>query len=122
MIKMSLAEFNKLRDIANIDYHSVKKHKYKAKSVVADGIRFSSKKEAKYYGDLQLAQKSGELLYFLRQTSFDLPGRIKYRVDFVEFWRNGEIRYIDVKGYKTKEYIIKKKLVESLYPIKIIEI
>lgn len=119
---MTLDEFNKLRNAAGKNYQDGKNHKYKARVVVADGIRFSSKKEAKYYGYLQLAQKSGELLYFLRQTSFDLPGKIKYKVDFVEFWRNGEIRYIDVKGYKTKEYIIKKKLVESLYPIKIIEV
>ena len=119
---MTLAEFKKLRDTAGKDYRDGKNHKYKARVVVADGIRFSSKKEAKYYGDLQLAQKSGELLYFLRQTTFDLPGGIRYRVDFVEFWENGEIRYIDVKGYRTKEYIIKKKLVESLYPIKIIEV
>lgn len=92
MIKMSIAEFNKLRNNANIDYYSVKRHKYSAKAVVADGIRFSSKKEARYYSDLKLAQKSGELSHFLRQVSFDLPGGIKYRVDFVEFWKNGDVR------------------------------
>ena len=122
MIKMSIAEFNKLRNNANIDHYSVKRHKYSAKAVVIDGIRFSSKKEARYYGNLKLAQKSGELLYFLRQVPFDLPGGIKYRVDFAEFWKKGEIRYVDVKGFRTKEYIIKTKLVESLYPVKIIEI
>lgn len=122
MLKMSIAEFNKLRNNANIDYYSVKKHKYSAKAVAIDGIRFSSKKEARYYGNLKLAQKSGELLYFLRQVPFDLPGGIKYRVDFAEFWKNRAIKYVDVKGYKTKEYIIKKKLVESLYPVEITEV
>lgn len=119
---MSLAEFNKFKNSNNIDYRAIKNHKYNAKAVVIDNIRFSSKKEAKYYSELKLAQKSGELSYFLRQVPFDLPGGIKYRVDFAEFWKNGDIRYVDVKGYKTKEYIIKKKLVESLYPVKIIEI
>lgn len=122
MIKMSISEFNKLKNTANIDYYQVKQHKYNAKAVIVDGIRFSSKKEAKYYNGLKLAKQSGELSYFLRQVPFDLPSGIKYRVDFVEFWKNGEIRYVDVKGFKTKEYILKKKLVESLYPVKIIEI
>jgi hypothetical protein len=137
MIKMSLSEFNKIKNSKNIQITEIinkkqpninlnekieNKHKYNAQTKEIDNIKFSSKKEAKYYLTLKLLKQSGELLYFLRQVPFDLPGNIKYRVDFMEVWKNGEIKYVDVKGYKTKEYIIKKKIVESLYPIKIIEI
>ena len=42
-------------------------------------------------------------------------------VDFVEFWKNGEVRFVDVKGMRTPMYTVKKKLVEASYPIQIIE-
>ncbi len=96
-------------------------HKFHNVPTEIDGIRFQSKKEARYYQDLLLAQKSGELLFHLRQTPFYLPGGIRYVVDFVEFWKNGETRFVDVKGHKTRTYLTKKRMVEALYPIKIIE-
>lgn len=95
-------------------------HKYKAKPTVSDGIRFASKKEAKYYDDLKLRVKSGEVLLFLRQVPFHLPGSIRYVVDFQEFHSDGTVHFVDVKGYETSEFKSKKALVESLYsPIKI---
>lgn len=84
-----------------------------------DGIKFHSKKEAQYYCELSLLVKCGALLYFLRQTPIHLPGNVKYVVDFVEFYPDGTIRYVDVKGYKTRSFIDKKKMVEALYPINI---
>ena len=42
-----------------------------------------------------------------------------YRVDFQEFHSDGTVRFIDVKGYKTKEFIMKKKMVEAEYPVEI---
>jgi hypothetical protein len=122
MLKMSLVEFNKLKNNSNVNFAINKEQKYHSKSIKVDGIRFDSKKESKYYTQLKLAQQSGELLYFLRQVPIDISADIKYRVDFLEFWKNGEVRYVDVKGFRTKEYLLKKKLVESKYPIKIIEI
>ncbi len=86
-----------------------------------DGILFHSKKEAAYYSDLLFAKKSGELLYFLRQVGIHITPKRRYVVDFVEFWKNGEIRYVDVKGFKTPTYKLKKDMIEHLYPIKIIE-
>jgi len=44
------------------------KHKFFAKRTECDGIKFSSKKEAKRYNELKTLQKSGEVLFFLRQT------------------------------------------------------
>ena len=95
------------------------RHKYHAKPTTRNGIKFQSKKEARYYDTLLLRQRAGEVLFFLRQVPFDLPGNTKYRADFMEFWTNGEVKVIDVKGYQTKEFIKNKKMVESIYPIEI---
>lgn len=98
------------------------KHKYKSIITTLDGIKFPSKKEANHYANLKLMKNSGHILFFLRQVPFHLPGNIKYVCDFMVFWTNGDITIEDVKGYKTKLYLTKRKLVESLYPIKIKEI
>ena len=95
------------------------KHKYKAKAVEFDGIRFDSKKEGRYYLKLKLRIKAGEVIFFLRQTPFHLPGRTTYRVDFQEFHSDGTVHFIDVKGFKTKEFIKAKKQVEDIYPVEI---
>ena len=100
------------------------KHKYNAKPTEVDNIRFDSKLEAKYYRVLKLAQKSGELLFFLRQVPLHLPGNVKYVCDFLEFWapKNGEpgdVVFTDIKGMETATFKLKKKQVESLYPIEI---
>lgn len=98
------------------------KHKFKAIPTSVDGIKFASKKEAKRYQELKLLEKSGELLFFLRQVPFHLPGGIKYICDFLCFWKGGTVTIEDVKGMKTPMYILKKKQVESVYPITITEI
>jgi len=98
------------------------KHKFKAKPVESDGIKFASKKEYKRYTELKLLQKYGEVLFFLRQTPFHLQGGVKYVCDYLVFWTNGEVTIEDVKGFKTPIYILKKKQVEQLYPITIKEI
>ena len=38
------------------------------------------------------------------------------------FWADDSVTMEDVKGLKTPMYIAKKKIVESIYPIEIIEI
>ena len=96
--------------------------KYRNVPTVVDGIRFASKREADHYQNLLLAKKSGALLYFLRQVPFHLPGGVRYVLDFLEFWADGEVRCVDVKGMKTPMYIVKRKIVEDLYPIKILEV
>lgn len=97
-------------------------HKFGAVKTEVNGIKFHSKKEARYYEELLLRQKAGDVVFFLRQVPFHLPGNVVYRVDFQEFLSNGTVEFIDVKGMRTKEYIMKKKLVESLYPIEIKEV
>jgi hypothetical protein len=96
------------------------RHKYNAVKTELDGIKFDSKKEANYYKALKIRKSSGHVIQFLRQVPFDLPGGVKYRVDFLEFWADGSVHWIDVKGMQTAEFKAKKKMVENLYaPIEI---
>lgn len=95
------------------------KHKFSATKVEFDGIKFDSKKEGRYYLELKLRMRSGEVLFFLRQTPFHLPGETTYRVDFQEFHSDGTVHFVDVKGFKTKEFIRAKKQVEAIYPVEI---
>lgn len=97
-------------------------HKFKAKPTTVDDHKFASKKEAKRYTELKQLKEAGEVLFFLLQTRIDLPGGVIYRCDFVVFWANGEVTFEDVKGLRTDLYIVKKKIVEDLYPIEIKEI
>lgn len=98
------------------------RHKFHAKRTEVDNIKFSSKKEAKRYNILKLLQKSGDILFFLRQVPFHLPGGVKYVCDFLIFWANGEVTIEDVKGFKTESYKAKKKMVEAIYPVEISEV
>ena len=100
----------------------IREHKFNAVKTELNGINFDSKKEAKYYTELKLRMKAGEVIFFLRQVPFDLPGKVKYRIDFQEFHSDGTIHFVDVKGKKTDMYIAKKKIVEALYPIEIEEV
>ena len=86
-----------------------------------DGIKFASKKEAAYFQQLLLRQKVGDVLFFLRQVPFHLPGGVKYILDFQEFRSDGTVHFIDTKGMKTPMYVAKKKMVEALYPITVEE-
>jgi hypothetical protein len=97
-------------------------HKFRAKTTERDGLRFDSKKEARYYDELKLRQRAGEVLFFLRQVPFHLPGPVRYVVDFCVFHTDGTCQFIDVKGYRTQEYKTKKKLVEAHYPVEIVEV
>lgn len=103
------------------------RHKFNARQTLRtwpDGslIKFPSTKEARHYDENLLAIQSGDLLFQLRQVPFHLPGGVKYVLDFLEFWENGEILFVDAKGRRLPEYIRNMKLVEALYPIKITEV
>lgn len=96
------------------------RHKYAAVACEVDGIKFSSKKEAAYYGKLKLRKAAGEVVQFIRQVPFHLPGGVKYVCDFMEFRADGTVRVIDTKGMLTESFKAKRRMVEELYkPIKI---
>lgn len=103
-----------------------KKHKFNAKKTVFNGIKFDSKKEANYYAELLLRQKAGEIASIDRQPQFVLVPpyehngqkvrALKYIADFKVTYPDGTVEIIDVKGYKTKEYKLKKKMLLQQYP------
>lgn len=84
-----------------------------------DGIRFDSKREAKYYEQLLLRQAAGEVSYFLRQVAVHMPGGTRLVVDFQEHHADGSVHYIDVKGRETPVFRLKKREIEHHYPIRI---
>ena len=98
------------------------RHKFNAVRCEEDGIKFASKKERNRYLELKLLQKSGEVLFFLRQTPIHLSGGVKYICDYQIFWSHGEVTFEDVKGMRLPMYKLKKKQVEADYPIKITEV
>jgi len=103
-----------------------KRHKYNAKKVVVDGIKFDSKKEAKRYIELKTLEKVGKIRelklqpVFLLQEGFYRNGKairqITYRADFEYIDERGQRVVEDVKGVKTDVYKIKKKLFLKKYP------
>ena len=86
-----------------------------------DGIN-DSLKEANYYNDLKLRLKCNDIKGFCLQPTFILAPGLKYKADFIVFNNDGTYDVIDVKGFKTKEYIAKKKVFEDKYNLKLIEI
>lgn len=93
--------------------------KYNAQPTEADGIRFDSKAEARYYLRLKERVAAGEVLYFLRQVPLHLPGNTRYVVDFLEVHADGSVHFVDVKGVETQMFRLKKRQIEDLYPIEI---
>ncbi len=95
--------------------------KYKAKKTVIDGITFDSKAEAKRYQELKLIERAGQIKHLSLQPRFTLQegfvnihtGKkeraIEYVADFM-YLENGVIIVEDVKGMKTSDYKIKRKL------------
>lgn len=115
--------------------------KYRNKSIVIDGIKFDSKKEGNAYLELKQKERKGLIKNLQLQVKFELIpsqylevehfGKKKtkcverpctYIADFVYEDLNGNKVVIDTKGFKTKDYIIKRKLMLFLHKIQITEI
>jgi hypothetical protein len=103
-----------------------KKHKHNAQRTIIDDIVFPSKREAQYYCELKLRLRAGEVVNFELQPEFILQEgymrkgkkvrEIKYIADFKVYYPDGREEIVDTKGYRTKEYKIKKKLLLARYP------
>lgn len=102
--------------------HEKKKSKYNANKVEVDGIKFDSQKEANYYNELKLRLSAGNIKGFCRQAEFVLANNVRYKADFIVFNNNGTTDIIDVKGFKTDVYKLKKKLFEDKFNLKIREV
>ena len=121
--------------------------KYGNKQVFYDGNLFDSKKELARYKELSLLEKAGEISDLKMQVPYELipaayetyerygkngkrlkDGRrciekaVVYKADFVYKDKDGNEVVEDTKGYKTKDYIIKRKLMLDKYGIRIREI
>lgn len=96
------------------------RHKFKAKPQTVDGIRFASKLERQFYDHLKLLKKKGDVVFFLMQVPFHLPGGTKYVSDFQIFWKKGDVTFVDVKGIETATFKLKKRQVEALYPVQLV--
>ena len=122
-----------------------KKNKYNANSVEYDGIKFDSQKEALRYKELSYLLSEGIITDLRRQVKYVLiptqrepdtigaRGGVKhgkllerecsYIADFVyTVVETGETIVEDTKGFRTKEYAIKKKLMLFVYGIQIKEV
>lgn len=101
--------------------------KYNSKKVTVNGITFDSKKEANFYCELVMLQAGGVVKSFDMQVPFvlqppftDATGNkiraIKYIADFVIEYKDGHKEVVDVKGYRTDVYRLKRKMLCYRYP------
>lgn len=117
--------------------------KYHAQKTIVEGMTFDSKKEANRYLELRLLEKAGEITDLRCQVEYELiPAQygpnvttprgktkrgplleraVKYKADFV-YNDSGETVVEDVKGFRTKEYVIKRKLMLLNHGIRIREV
>ena len=121
-------------------------NKYHAKKTIVNGIEFASRKEAHRYQELLLLQRAGEIQDLQMQVKYVLipaqyetyarygknGNRLKdgrrlierecsYIADFV-YTIGGQGVVEDTKGFRTKDYGIKRKLMLYVHGIKIKEV
>lgn len=92
------------------------RHKFNAKVIKKGEECYASKKEHLYSCHLDELVKNGEVIGFLRQVPVHLPGKIRYVMDFLVFYADGRCEGVEVKGFKTAMWIVKKKLFDEFYP------
>ena len=106
--------------------------KYKSRKVTVGGITFDSRKEYTRWVELILLLKAGRISDLKRQVKYELipsqriDGMVveracSYVADFV-YTENGKTVVEDTKGFKTPEYIIKRKLMLYIHGIRIVEV
>lgn len=117
--------------------------KYHNKKIEIDGKIFDSRKEARRYKELSLLERAGAIQDLKTQVKFILiptqreadtigkrggvhKGKViekecAYIADFV-YMENGKKVVEDTKGFKTKDYIIKRKLMLYVHNIRVKEV
>ena len=143
MLRLSPEEFDGLRARINAamsanhtPVRSQKNRKSKYGNVVTwvDGLRFDSKDEAKRFVQLREMERLGKISHLRLQVPFDLlPAQeidgkkerpVKYVADFVYLDSRGKEVIEDVKSgpTKTKEFIIKRKLMMFVHHKAVVEV
>lgn len=106
-------------------------NKYHAKKVEFDGILFDSRREANRYAELMVLQHAGKIADLRMQEEFILIPKCgkerpaKYHADFSYIdTATGEKVVEDVKSRatKTKDYILRRKLMNWRHGIQIREV
>lgn len=102
------------------------KAKYYAKKVEKYGRLWDSKKELREYEKLLDLKESGEIEAIELQPKFELQpafryqGKaqraITYKADFKVTYKDGHIEIIEVKGFKTRDYAMRKKMFLFRHP------
>lgn len=106
--------------------------KYGSRKVTVDGMTFDSRKEYLRFCELRLLEKAGEITDLKTQVKFELiPSQkldgkvverpVHYIADFV-YKQGGRTVVEDTKGFKTKDYILKRKLMLHVHGIRIREV
>ena len=111
--------------------------KYRARKTVVDGITFDSKKEADRYRELKLLEQAGKIRGLELQKRFELIPAQKaagerteraacYVADFCYDERSEALNcwyavVEDTKGVRTRDYILKRKLMRWVHGISIRE-
>jgi Protein of unknown function (DUF1064) len=103
-----------------------KANKYNNKKTVVNGIKFDSKMEGEYYLFLIGLKEAGLIEEFELQPEFTLQAGfkkrglnflpIKYKADFHVWLPDGTDYVVDIKGFETADFKIKKKMFEKRYP------
>jgi hypothetical protein len=119
--------------------------KYHARKVTINGITYDSRKEYRRHTELLLMQRAGAISDLKHQVEYELiPAQyetyerygkkgqrltdgqrcvekaVKYIADFV-YTENGKLVVEDSKGVRTKDYVIKRKLMLYVHGIRIKE-
>jgi hypothetical protein len=93
--------------------------KYNNKRSEYNGGFYHSKFESKVAQDLDLKKHAGEIKSWERQVkiSLDVNGYhiCNYYMDFVITHNDGNLEYLEVKGFFTEVFKLKWKLFEALY-------
>ena len=108
------------------------KTKYRSRKVTRDGMTFDSIKEYRRWCELSLLEKAGAIQNLKRQVKYELipsqriNGKVverscTYVADF-SYWDGDQYVVEDTKGFKTKDYIIKRKLMLHVHGIRIHEV
>lgn len=106
--------------------------KYHSRKITHDGMTFDSVKEYRRFCELRLIERSGAITDLQRQVKFELipsqriGGKVieracSYIADFV-YIENGKKVVEDTKGFRTPDYIIKRKLMLWVHGIRIKEV
>jgi hypothetical protein len=100
------------------------KSKYRSRAVGG----YASTKEARRAAELKLLEKAGQIHRLREQHRFELIPKqegerpVMYYADFTYYDRDGTFWVEDVKGVRTKDYVIKRKLMLWVHGIRVLEV